>query len=355
MKKISYLLSAALITFCVSCGEEDNSVNQQAKPVGNTQDFVSAVAKGGVVTLAPDAKITLTEALVVTKPVEIVGNEESDGAIIFGEKGIITSSSVTISHVTLNAEKLTTPLIQFAPVSVEEGESVKIDKIEFNDADITNLSCQLIYANKQPYLVSSIIVENSIIEIGNAVKKTIFDFNGGGNTELLSINNSTIYGNPENTTWQNGGFFSSQSGKEVTDLGGETTKLSITNSTLYYITSGVTVNTLRKNNQAHQFYVVKNNIIVNCGKKGQFLAGLAAGNISKKANWDAQNNIINWIENDNVEDLSVAENTKAGLKDLENNIPDPVWDIRITTFADLNYGDFSQSTTTIGDPRWIEQ
>ena len=354
MKKISYLLSLALIAFCASCGEEDNSVNQEVKPVSKTEDFVKAVAKGGEITLAPGAEIELNEALVITQPVIIIGDESEPAEIDFEADGIITSAPIIFSNVSIDAEDVTTPLIKLAEASLAEGEAAEIEVIQFNNCYIEKLSQQLIYANKQNYLVGSIIVDNSIIEIKGAKKKTIFDFNGGGNTEMLYINNSTIFADAA-TEWQNGGFFSSQSSKEVTDLGGEAAITDIENCTFYNIATGKTANTLRKNNQAYQQYTVMNNIIVNCGKKGQFLAGLAGGNLSKKENWTAQNNIINWIEDGNVEDLSEAENSKAGLRDLDKNIPDPCWEFRITTFGDIESGDFSQSTTTIGDPRWVEK
>lgn len=351
MKKLSYLLGVALVTLFASCDKQDNAVaDQEILPVSTTEQFIEAAAKGGDIFVAPGAQITLSDEVVLTQPVTIISDVDNPATITFGEKGISTNSKFILNNVIINAQNLTTPLVKMSEMTLaEDQKSVEIDIIQFDQVTVLGLNQQLFYCNKQSYLIGTLDVESSLINIAGAAKKTIFDFNGGGNVENLNINNSTIYADAA-TQWQNGGFFSTQSSKEVIDLGGEekSQNFTIKNSTLYNICKGKTVCTLRKNNQAYQYYTVKHNIIFNCGKKNEFLVGLATGRINKKENWTAEQNVINWQDaGSEVEDLSASEEAKSGLED-------PTWEFRITSFADPEKGNFKQSVTLAGDPRWTE-
>lgn len=284
---------------------------------------------------------------------------------------ILTDGSVIINGngATIDASDLKKPFIQMSAtpsVDANDKGGYEIDGVTIKDVTITGLPYQLFYANKQNYLLKQLLVENSVIGINGTNKKTIFDFNGGGNVLDLTVNKSTLWANP--TNGQNGGFFSSQSGKNVTDLSSATdlrTTLTITSSTLYNITNGKTVNSLRNNNQAYQYVVVKDNVIADCGKKNEFLVGLMGGRIdaSKVANWTVSGNVINW----GGADVLAAEATKSGLTDI--GIAGAV------TFTDAANGDFNGTFTaapveepveesasrrdaeeatllTCGDPRW---
>lgn len=284
---------------------------------------------------------------------------------------ILTDGSVIINGngATIDASDLKKPFIQMSAtpsVDANDKGGYEIDGVTIKDVTITGLPYQLFYANKQNYLLKQLLVENSVIGINGTNKKTIFDFNGGGNVLDLTVNKSTLWANP--TNGQNGGFFSSQGGKNVTDLSSATdlrTTLTITSSTLYNITNGKTVNSLRNNNQAYQYVVVKDNVIADCGKKNEFLVGLMGGRIdaSKVANWTVSGNVINW----GGADVLAAETTKSGLTDI--GIAGAV------TFTDAANGDFNGTFTaapveapveesasrrdaeeatllTCGDPRW---
>ena len=284
---------------------------------------------------------------------------------------ILTDGSVIINGngATIDASDLKKPFIQMSAtpsVVANDKGGYEIDGVTIKDVTITGLPYQLFYANKQNYLLKQLLVENSVIGINGTNKKTIFDFNGGGNVLDLTVNKSTLWANPTNA--QNGGFFSSQSGKKITDLSSATdlrTTLTITSSTLYNIANGKTVNSLRDNNQAYQYVVIKDNVIVDCGKKNEFLVGLMAGRIdaSKVANWTVSGNVINW----GGADVLAAEATKSGLTDI--GIAGAV------TFTDAANGDFNGIFTaapveepveesasrrdaeeatllTCGDPRW---
>ena len=274
--------------------------------------------------------------------------------------GILAPANVVImgNGATIDASALTTPFIKMSEtpnvepiLNAEDGSVIAypIDGIFIDNVTIKGLAQQLIYANKVKYLMKSVIVNNSVIGIAGASKKTIFDFNGGGNTSVLSVYNSTLWADAA-TEWQNGGFYSSQSGQDVVSLGGESQVTSIMSSTLYNIAKGKTTSTRRKNSQKWMIYEVKNSVIVNCGKKGEFYAGLNGGNANGGV-WDINNNTVRF----DGEDVSETEASKAKLGDDVIAVGgDP-------GFANADNGDFTldksseQRKYLIGDPRWFTE
>ena len=215
--------------------------------------------------------------------------------------------------------------------------------VEFYGVDINNLKQQLVYANKTQYLLDGVAVYDCVIGIDGTAKKTIFDFNGGGNTKELLVLYSTIWANP--TNGQNGGFFSSQSSKDVRELDEEATQIfALEGSTLYNITNGKTVNTLRKNSQAYQLYYVHNNIVVDCGKSNQFLKGLNAGQAGKDTNWEVDTNVFNFDGT-----ISAEQQIGSSEENIKNTIE------VLVNFADAANGDFRQGGVEMaGDPRWYD-
>jgi len=302
--------------------------------------YIEKHTVGNVLTLPAGAEVTIDEEISLDKDLYIVSDRENP-AKITAKAGFITNSSLSFDGVDIDASAIEKPFIQLTAFTLGSDEvSKKIDLIAFIGSKISGLKYQFIYANKQSYLVDCINVQKSIIAIDGANKKTTFDFNGGGNVAFLGIDESTIYSVP--TVNNNGGFFSSQSGKEVTDLGGTTQTFAISNSTLYNITNAKTVNSLRKNSQAYQKFAVKNSIIVNSGKSGQFLAGLNAGQKGKAENWEVSGNLINFAD----ADVSATELTKINAESIS-----PIEGV--VEFADAEKGDFTQKQTSAGDPRWI--
>jgi hypothetical protein len=345
MKK-SIFFCAALFACALgfqSCDKVDNPGSPTEAVIDNgsdLKDVIAKFAKDGVVTLPAGVELTLNEEISLDKDLYIVSDRENP-AKITAKAGFITNSSLSFDGVDIDASAIKKPFIQLTAFTLGSDEvSKKIDLIAFIGSKISGLKYQFIYANKQSYLVDCINVQKSIIAIDGANKKTTFDFNGGGNVAFLGIDESTIYSVP--TVANNGGFFSSQSGKEVTDLGGTTQTFAISNSTLYNITNAKTVNSLRKNSQAYQKFAVKNSIIVNSGKSGQFLKGLNAGNAGKDTNWEVEGNCFNWGG-------EVIAEQKIGSADdnIKNSID------KVVEFADAEKGDFTQKQTSAGDPRWI--
>lgn len=347
MKK-SFIFGAALMLMGAlsfqSCSQETNPGEPVTDPVtadiNAGADLVTLLEKysvDGVLVLPAGANITIDKTVELATPVYIVGDKDKP-ALITAKAGFMTNSTLSFENVDVDATSLEEPFIQLA--TLNGTDPVKLDLVAFINSTISGLKYQFIYANKQPYLVDCINIQKSIIGIDGSKKKTTFDFNGGGNVAFLGIDESTIYSIP--TVANNGGFFSSQSSKEVTDLGGTTQTFAISNSTLYNIANAKTVNSLRKNSQAYQKFAVKNSIIVNSGKSGQFLKGLNAGQAGKDTNWEVEGNCFNWGG-------EVVAEQKIGSADdnIKNSIDE------VVVFADADKGNFTQQQTSAGDPRWI--
>lgn len=346
MKK-SFIFGAALMLMGAlsfqSCTKADNPSVPREPAVAvfdqgmDLADAIAKFAKDGVLSLPEGIELTMDKQIELAQPLYIVC-EGKKPAFISATAGIVTNSTLSFENVDIDATELKEPFIQLA--TLNNADPVKLDLIAFINSTITGLKYQFIYANKQSYLVDCINIQKSIIGIDGSKKKTTFDFNGGGNVAFLGIDESTIYSIP--TVDSNGGFFSSQSGKEVTDLGGTTQTFAISNSTLYNIANLRTVNSLRKNSQAYQKFAVKNSIIVNSGKSGQFLKGLNAGQAGNDTNWEVEGNCFNWGG-------EVIAEQKIGSADdnIKNSIDE------VVVFADAEKGDFTQKQTSAGDPRWI--
>lgn len=281
---------------------------------------------------------------------------------------ILTDGSVIINGngSKIDASELDAPFIQMSTtpsvdgVVVENVTAYPIDGVIIQDVTIMGVKKQLFYANKMQYLLQNLSLVNSVVSLAGT--KTIFDFNSGGNVVELLVDRSTIYG-PKNG-WSNGGFHSTQSSKSVQQLGGEYEKTTITNSTLYNIACGKTVSTIVKNSQTWMSYEVKNNVIVNCGKSGQFCAGLNAGQSGKADGWTVDGNVFNF----DGADVSATENTKIAGEITNSHAG-------VIEFTDAANGDFNgtflaapveESTSdrvsrrdaeeatllNCGDPRW---
>lgn len=230
-----------------------------------------------------------------------------------------------------------------------------IDNITVQDVTVEGLAQTFIKSNSL-YLVKDLTVENSVIGFKGAVKKAFFDFSGqtGGNVINLTVNNSTLWADAA-TQWQNGGFFTSQSSKKLNQMGVADADLAqtttITNSTIYNVANGKTTSTLVQNSQSWMKYVVKNNVIANSGKEGQFVAGLNAGQKGKAENWEVDGNVFNWNKND----IQETEASKiAG--EMTNSLACRV------LFSDVEKPDFGGIIVLApdtdapeeipGDPRW---
>lgn len=312
----------------------------------------NATTNDSVVTIKIPARVRLVmnSPVMLTKKVIIAGSSSyppkvtpSSGA------NIQTIDELKLINIEVDANNLDIPLIE---MGVGLPSKSKIGGIELNKVKITNLKHQLVYGNRQKYLLDKVVIENSIIQMDGSEGKTIIDFRAGGNTSLLSIDNSTIYCIPTNAI--NGGLFSSQAGKSVPDLGGENQTFSINNSTLYNISYGKTISLLRHYSQPYLKYVVKNSIIFNCGVKGDFLKGLNAGQIGPNSEWDVDRNAFNYTVNGVIQDSHKNEIAGSSVENVRNSING------VVMFNNATHGDFTlmeceAKKAEIGDPRWLTE
>ena len=308
---------------------------------GNEDNLLLAIASG------KDIAAEIAAAKGENNPGSILVVLESNGTYTVGEPIEVAGSIVINGNgATIDASAITG---DNAVVKMPSGvtEPTAVDEVAFNDVNM-KIATRLFYANKSKFWIKKLSVDNSVIAVDGTFKKSIFDCNGGGNVKLLSVNNSTIYANPK--IGQNGGFFSSQSSQKPTEFGeDETQTIQITNSTLYNITNGNDMVTLREKDKEYMSFIVKNNVIVNCGKNGQFFKGLAGASDAKKATWDVDGNALNW----GGADVSGTETVKGTNDEVKNSIEG------IVEFENAEEGDFTlayksaQNEAKIGDPRWI--
>ena len=280
----------------------------------------------------------------ITKSIDAAGC-----VVINGNGAMIDASALEGPFVLMS----TTPRVD--PVKVGDNDVFVVDNISFKELAIFGLKNQLFYANKVRYLVRSLSVDNSVIAIDGTAKKTIFDFNGRGNAEELTVKNSTLWAEPSNA--QNGGLYSSQSGDGAMDLGGTKQVLSIQNSTLYNIASGKTTCSQRRNDVTGMEFILKNNVIVNCGKVGEFVAGLDGGSYKSKPVWDIQNNAFNVVKYNEdgtftSQDVSEKEAAKMGNDIVKDSYVGSVY------FKNVASGDFAIDAASAaalgnaGDTHW---
>ena len=104
---------------------------------------------------------------------------------------------------------------------------------------------------------------------------------------------------------------------------------------------------------------MKNSIIVDCGKKAQFLKGLNGGQAGNNCTWDIDGNAFQWTEDidgvPTLTDISADEICGADSALVKNNVVGVVAFANDVTTGDFTLGDCPQATAIIGDPRWISQ
>lgn len=268
---------------------------------------------------------------------------------------IIANGDVIINGngANIDASALTGPMIKMSTYPSVAGTDVdgvtayQVGNVELNEINVDNLSQNLFDCNKTNYLFENVTLNKSIIAIKGASNKTIFNFNGGGNTKNLTVSGSTLYAD-DATTWSNGGFFSTQSSKSVLQLGGTEEKTTIENSTFYNIAKGKTVSTLVKNSQAWMTYEVKSCLIVNSGKSGQFLAGLNAGQKGANSNWIVDNCSFTY----DGQDVAATEATKIKDNVMTNTVYGVPFFRKNIEEGDFTLGVCPQIGKNVGDPRW---
>jgi hypothetical protein len=245
----------------------------------------------------------------------------------------------------------------------EKGFYDNINKVVFKNLNLVGMKGQVFYANKQKYLISQMTVDNCQLRMYRASKKTFFDFSGGGFVEQLTVNKSTLSAD-DDTQWQNGGFFSTQSGTKLSECGAYQQKFVLTNNTFYNVAKEKTTSTLRESGKDFMSFEVLNNIFVNSGKKGQFIKGLNAAGDSNNPSWIVKYNSFQWsTDNATYEDTSASEVDNVKKFELYDCIEGEVAfkynandgeAVPLIFVGNYTLADCPQKTAKIGDPRWLD-
>ena len=233
--------------------------------------------------LHSNANYVITKPIEVMTAIDIVGMDEKYPA-------------------TINASALTGPFVQInnskSPVFTNvKNYYISIYGVTFKNFILKGLKHQLFYANQKNYCIPYFTVDNCVVRMEGASQKSFFDFSGGGYLERLAINNSTLSGDA-NTTWGNGGLFNFSNGATFAASGAQTQSLTLTNSTLYNVAKGQLPSALVENSQKFQSFTVSNNVIVNVGRKGEFIKGLNGGFNSAAPKWEVYYNSFMWSDDD---------------------------------------------------------
>ena len=278
------------------------------------------------------------------------------GSYTFGQT-INTAAPLTIvgdatDPATIDASAVSAPLFAISTTPYEStldaNNFYAIGDIAFCNIIVKGIKQQFIYGNKVKSLIGKLTLDNSVLEVAGG-SKTVFDFNGGGVVGELAITNSTIYGNPQNT----GGLYSSQSGQKATEAGLDMQKFTLKNSTFYNIAYGKNVNSHRQSNQTWLGYEVKNCLVVDCGKDGQFIKGLNGGQSGKNPVWDIEGNSFQRIVEGVMTDISANEETGDDDEPVKDNVEGVVVFAGDYATGDFTLGNCPQNTAKVGDPRWL--
>lgn len=384
IKGVTYTTPDAKRNFTITKGEATVAgynqfyLEMEAPVEGKTYDMVGAIGRYNdniqfqpiTITRVPEVKPITIDAATGTDLTALVnaeketivngGDKVGDITINLAAEGTYTvSGSIEVpaglaingNGATVDASALTSAMILMSKtpsVEVNEKGFYPINDVVIKDVKVTGLTQQLFYANGVKYLMNNLTCENSIIQV-NGGNKTVFDFNGGGVTTKLDINKSTIYANPQHT----GALYSSQGGQKATDAGLKKQTISILNSTLYNIAYNKNVNNHRQANQTWLEYIVKDNIVLDCGKKGQFVRGLNGGQNGKNPTWAIDRNTFLFTVDGIITNTGAEESTNDSEEPITNNL------VTNPTFANAAEGDFhigkstQQAKFKTGDPRWL--
>ena len=284
--------------------------------------------------LAADGSYTMSGAITTAAPLSIVGDASAPAVI--------------------DASALAGPMIEISTTpyesTLDENGFYKMGAFSFSNLKVTGLKQQFIYGNKVKSLIDKLTLENGIIEVAGG-SKTVFDFNGGGVVGQMTIVNSTIYGNPQHS----GQLYSSQSGQKATEAGLEMQKFQLLSSTLFNIAYDKNVNSHRQANQKWLSYEICNNLVVDCGKSGQFVKGFNGGQGGANPEWTIVGNSFQRIVEGAMTDISANEETGDDDQPVKDNVTGVVVFKGDYASGDFTLGDCPQNTAKVGDPRWLSK
>ena len=255
---------------------------------------------------------------------------------------------------TIDASSLNGPMVAISTTPYEStldaNNFYTVGDIAISNVKVKGLPQQLIYGNKVRAIMGTLSLENSIIEVAG-VSKTVLDFNSGGVVGLLSIKGSTIYGNPQHS----GQLYSSQGGQKATEAGFEMQTFVLQNSTFYNIAYDKNVNSHRQSNQKWLTYDIKQCLVVDCGKQGQFVRGFNGGQNGTNPVWIIEGNSFQRIVDGAMTDVSSQEDTNDADEPVKDNVEGVVAFVGDFANGDFTLADCPQNDAMIGDPRWLTE
>lgn len=300
-----------------------------------------------------------TAELNTTSPITIQNGSDigAGEATIVVNNGMTLGGTIKIDGVNIKAgAELAAPVI-----TLQANEYKKLDNgffdfgsIQFKNMSVEGLTQQLVKDNGTKNKISEVLVENCVISFGEIGSKVPFDFSGGSGSAVgaFNIKKSTIWAlSPTGNS-----LFSTQSGTRATEAGFTTASFAIDNSLIYNIAKGKNFYTHRQANQTWLAYYLRNSIIVNSGKSGQFVKGMNQGQGGANPKWTINGNAFFFEVEGELADQSANESTGDEEEPVQNSIAGSI------EFTDLTNGDFSATFTlaegieepnSLGDPRWI--
>ena len=240
----------------------------------------------------------------------------------------------------------TKPLISLASDTVTADAWKTIETIKLNGVVVKGLAKSLFYSAEKNYNILSLAVVNSVVEVAGDV--TVFDFTKGSVANLL-VDKSTIFSATATTK----SLYSSQNGQKGSDCGATNDApqvFAFQNSTLYNLAYTKNFFTHRSSGQTWLKFVVKDNVIVNCGKSN-FMTSLNQGQDSKNPQYDVTTNSVGTLLEGVYTDLSASQMVQSTVMGtLVTSAPGFV-DVAVGNFT-LYAGSY-QAKEKIGDPRWL--
>lgn len=304
-------------------GSAKCAVKVRVQNLDQMTEELSAEGSEVSVYLADGLSITLPGKYPIKDKVfHIIGNESNPATIAMGSDAIEVNNGFTIENVIFDGEALgtnTKPLIRMSDpqeAGLNDKGLFEIAKIEFDNVTVNNLKAQFFAINKKAFFIKDFNFNNGKIVLNGFAKKAIFDLQNSGFVVNINITNSVAYAKGTDNQFQNGSFISTQSSKSASDVSDDADlkqTVTFTGNRFYNIAPSNHFGNFRSGNQKWGIYVVQNNKVSDCGKKGQFIVGVnGKGSIGKDYldNWTASGNCVNHSGDDQAE----AENTKCGIE-----------------------------------------
>ena len=271
-----------------------------------------------------------------------------NGASYTISKSLVVPGNLTIrcgGLATIDASNLTDPFIvldgswQFVKKADDTySDHYLIDIVNLEGVQLVGLKNSFIKDN-QKTLLEKLEISNSIIEMPDN-NKDVIDFNGKGYVGKVLVAASTIWAKDKNT-----GFFAQYGSRPKNVNGDWDQEFDVENSTIVNIANGRNFNDMKQNGTAQNVYTIKNNLFVNCGRKGNVIVGFNKGQTSATPVWDVDGNAFNW----DGEDVGDAEVEKANQKDGEDIVKNTV--AGVVTFKDLKNGNLNGTFTCDTEPK----